>query len=343
MNNIQPSPQVVNIECAEDLREAVKGSDLDVVQLRAGRLQGSLTHVAIENLGMSLGRFAIDLRAHGLINQNKITLGMILSASGRVTHWGQDVHPGDLCVFPAGAYSDGIYGGGASYAAITMDTADLVSVLGGEERLADAAFWDNTGVWPTDPLVGEETRRCIVALISGSERRAASAQAIDFLRRSVIEAFTTSLVHLLPPDRRSRPCTGTRLVHEVDHYLNAAGERPVHISELCSVLKVSRRSLHRAFVDTLDVGPIGYLRRRRLSTIHAILKRSDPATTSIADVAFEHGFPEPGRFSGYYRSFFGETPSKTLRSALPTNTVDQGDGHRSSDLAQTAYEFNTSK
>src|SRR5262249_17043284 len=112
----------------------------------------------------------------------------------------------------------------------------------------------------------------------------------------------------------ARSYTGARLVTETEDFVDAAGGRPVHISELCSTLKISRRSLHRAFTDTLGMGPAAYLRRRRLSTIRSILSRRDTATISIGDLAFEYGFPETGRFAAYYRAHFGETPSETLRS-----------------------------
>jgi transcriptional regulator GlxA family with amidase domain len=117
----------------------------------------------------------------------------------------------------------------------------------------------------------------------------------------------------LPP-ASAESNTGARLVSETEDYVDAAGGRPVHISELCSALKVSRRSLHRAFADTLGMGPIAYLRSRRLSAIQSVLRRCDPLTISIGDLAFEYGFPEAGRFAAYYRDHFGETPSETLRS-----------------------------
>jgi AraC family ethanolamine operon transcriptional activator len=142
----------------------------------------------------------------------------------------------------------------------------------------------------------------------------ASPQALDFVRRSIIEAFAAGLINAAPSERFPVRMTAARIVREVEAYVDAAGDRAVHISELCDALKVSRRSLHRAFVETLNMGPVGYLRRRRLSTIQTILKRSDPAIR-IADIAFEHGFSEPSRFSAYYRAFFGVTPSDTRRSA----------------------------
>ena len=74
-----------------------------------------------------------------------------------------------------------------------------------------------------------------------------------------------------------------------------------------------RRTLHRAFSDRLGVGPIEYMKRKRLSVIHSILARSDPATTNVSDTAMEIGFFELGRFAKYYRKLFGENPSETLR------------------------------
>jgi AraC family ethanolamine operon transcriptional activator len=309
------SLQAVRIESSEDLRECTRGSDIEIVQLKAGKRQGSLTHLGIGNLAMTLGRFTLEVRARGVIHPDRVTIGMLLTSPGRVSHWGLDVQPGDLCIYPPGVDHDGIYGSGVTYAAVSMAPSELVSVLGCEGLLADPEFLSRRGVQLANPLIGEEIRRRLAGIIRNLERNtvAASTQAVDFLRRSIIEAFVTSFINALPPDRAPRFYTGARLVREVENYVDAAGGRPVHISELCSALRVSRRSLHRAFADTLNMGPVGYLRRRRLSAIQVILKRN--SAIPIANIAFEHGFSEPGRFAAYYRSLFGEMPSETRRSA----------------------------
>jgi AraC family ethanolamine operon transcriptional activator len=202
------------------------------------------------------------------------------------------------------------------YSPIAIDPSELAFLFGGEGGLADPAAWIKRGVRRADPLLTTEVSRRLAGIASNLQRNGATAstQALDFVRRSIIEGFAASLMNAMPADRFPVRMTGARLVREVEGYIDAAGDRPVHISELCNVLKVSRRSLHRAFADTLNMGPVGYLRRRRLSAIQTILKRTDPATVKIAEIAFEHGFPEPSRFSTYYRSFFGVTPSGTRRS-----------------------------
>ena len=98
----------------------------------------------------------------------------------------------------------------------------------------------------------------------------------------------------------------------VEEYLEEAGMRPVHISEICTALGVPRRSLHRAFNEVFGMGPVTFLRHKRLCAIHSILRESIPGTTTVATVAMQQGFYELGRFSQYYRAMFGEYPSQTL-------------------------------
>jgi AraC-like DNA-binding protein len=307
---------MARIESSHQLRECTKGSDVDIVQLKAGRQQGFVAHIAIDNLAMSVGRFTLDARARGLINPNKITLGMMLASPGRVSYWREDVRPGDVVITLPGAEIDAIYLSGAWYVTIAMTPSELTSALGGEDRLADRGCWNMRGVQHVDSLLGEEVRRRLASIILNLKRNIGTSapQAVDFLRRSVIEAFVTSSLSALPQDRAPSLSAGARLVNEVESYVDAADGKPVHISELCQALRVSRRTLHRAFLDTLNMGPVGYLRRRRLSAIQTALKRGDRATMPIADIALEYGFSDPGRFAAYYRSLFGESPSQTRHS-----------------------------
>jgi AraC-like DNA-binding protein len=315
--------EVVLITGPDDLRETVRGSNIENVQLKPGKLRGSIAHFGIGNLGISIGRYNAGIRATGALPSERVVLGTLLDCSGCVTHWWKDVRPGDVCVFPRGVEIDAIHCGGAAYLTVSIGLPELLSMLGGEDRLADPAFWNTKRVSSTHPLIRVDLLRRLAGIMSDVERKSTSPsdRSVDFLRRSIVEAFVVSLTSTLPPERGRSLYTGARLVSEAEDYVDAACERPVHISELCSALKVSRRSLHRAFSKMLGVGPEAYLRRRRLSAVQSVLSRSDPATISIGDVAFEYGFPEPGRFAAYYRAHFGETPSETCRSRSISITV----------------------
>jgi len=312
------SIETVDIKGPEDLREVTRGSDVEVTQLKPGKFQGSIRHIGIGNLEISLGQFNCETRMRGALQHDGVVLGTVLNSAGRVTLWGQDVLPGDVGVFPGGVEFDSIHSGGEAYLTVALDLPALSSMLGGENDMADPAFWNMKGLYHPDPHPGDAIRQRLKGIVSdvGRWTTAPTAQAADFLQRSIVEAFVMSVTSAMPTDRERPWHTGDRLLSETEDYVDAAGERPVHVSEICSALKVSRRSLHRAFADTLGVGHVAYLRRRRLSAIRSVLKRCNPSTISIGDLAFEYGFPEPGRFAAYYRAHFGETPSETCLSRM---------------------------
>lgn len=307
---------VVPINGPEDLRETTRGSNIEVIQLKPGKLQGSITHLEIGNLGISVGRFNSAIRMRGALHQDKIVLGTIIDSADRVTQWRQDVQPGDVGIFPAGVEFDAIHSGSAAYLVVSLGLAELSSILAGEDHLTDSAFLNRKRLCHTDPQIACEMLEQLTRVISDVKRKFAASpdQAGDFLKRSIIESFVAALVSSLPKDGERSFRTGARLVSEIEDYVDAVHGRPVHVSEICSALKVSRRTLHRAFADTLGIGPVAYLRHRRLSAIRSVLMRSDPATISIGDVAFEYGFSESSRFAAYYRAHFGEKPSDTFRS-----------------------------
>jgi AraC family ethanolamine operon transcriptional activator len=316
MHNTNWSIETVPINGPEDLREITRGSDVDVTQLKPGKLRGSIRHIGIGNLGMSVGRFSSGIRSKGPLHREKVVLGTHLVSAGRALHWWEETRPGDVRIFPPCVDLDAIYDRSAAYVAVSIALPELLLLVNGEDRLADPAFWNTRRLCHSDPRIGDEVGRRLNGIMRDVVRKATtpSAHSADFLRRTIIEAFVLSLMSGLQQDKSLH--TGARLVTEAEDYVDAATGRPVHISELCSALKVSRRSLHRAFSETLGIGPVAYLRRRRLSAIRSALKQCDPATISIGNMAFEFGFPESGRFAAYYRAHFGETPLETCLSRM---------------------------
>jgi hypothetical protein len=81
------SAEIVPINGPDDLRETTRGSDVEIVQLKPGKLLGSINHFGIGKLGISLGRFDSAIRMRGVLHQERIVLGTILDSTGRVTQW----------------------------------------------------------------------------------------------------------------------------------------------------------------------------------------------------------------------------------------------------------------
>jgi AraC family ethanolamine operon transcriptional activator len=140
-----------------------------------------------------------------------------------------------------------------------------------------------------------------------------TAEAAEFWKRAVIEAASANIVGV-PSERDGLLPSPLRVVRRVEDYLESRSTEPVHISEICCRLHLSRRTLHRAFHDALGIGPIAYLRCRRLCAVHTALRAPRDIRT-ISDIAMLYGFRTSGGFAGYCQQLFGEYPSDTRRSA----------------------------
>jgi len=310
----------------EGLHQAVQGSHVDVMQLRRGSLRGTLSHVGIGDFSLSIGSFNLGVRTQRTSSDEKLIVGMLLSAEDRVTHFAFDMRPADVLVIPPAVEHDGIFHGASSYAALRFDLSDVASMFAGEARLSDPATWREKNRYRADPAIATVTAGRLPQIVS----RLAQLQDVlteasaDFWKRAIVDCVTATIFRSLPPDGPGTLPSALRLVHNVEDYLADAGARPVHVSELCAAFRVSRRGLHRAFQDVFGIGPISFLRHKRLCAIHSVLRDSNPAAIRVAQVAIQHGFIELGRFSHYYHSLFGEYPSETLGAHRPRARREAG-------------------
>jgi len=97
-----------------------------------------------------------------------------------------------------------------------------------------------------------------------------------------------------------------------EDFLCANLETPVTRDRLAQASSVSMRTLSRAFLKRYGVGPIGFLKQRRLDAAYRVLLGAEPGSTRVTDIAMRYGFVHMGKFSIEYRQTFGELPSKTL-------------------------------
>jgi AraC-like DNA-binding protein len=90
-------------------------------------------------------------------------------------------------------------------------------------------------------------------------------------------------------------------------------DQKLSMPALCAELGVPARTLRMCCAEFLGVSPMRYLLLQRLNEARRALRRADPSTASVAEVARSHQFLELGRFAVTYRTTFGESPSATLQ------------------------------
>jgi AraC-like DNA-binding protein len=104
---------------------------------------------------------------------------------------------------------------------------------------------------------------------------------------------------------------GSRLVRRAIQFVEEHGSSALTTSDIAAGIGASIRALQAGFRKWRQVTPTEYLRTVRLQRVHAALLQANPSTT-VTDLALEHGFLHLGRFSQHYKRTFGESPAATL-------------------------------
>ena len=132
---------------------------------------------------------------------------------------------------------------------------------------------------------------------------------------SEIEAgLTARLAAALEPDSK-KSVDGERrslsLVRRVERFMWQNVEEPLTLDRICEEMGCRMRSLIYSFKDSFGVGPMTYLKIRRLNAARRKLKATR-GQVRIFDVAADFGFWHMGHFSADYKRMFGTTASETV-------------------------------
>jgi AraC-like DNA-binding protein len=109
------------------------------------------------------------------------------------------------------------------------------------------------------------------------------------------------------PERRP----GSRLVRRAVQFVEEHASSALTTSDIAAGIGASVRALQAGFCKWRRVTPSEYLRTVRLQRVRAALLQANPSTT-VTEVALDHGFFHLGRFSQHYKMAFGENPAATL-------------------------------
>jgi AraC-like DNA-binding protein len=131
----------------------------------------------------------------------------------------------------------------------------------------------------------------------------------QILLQALVACLDSNDVHEQRPSQRHHQ----KVMQRFHALLRANPSRPLYVLEIARAVGASVRSLSECCQEHIGIGPKKYLLLRRLHLAQRALLVADPQVTSVTDVATQYGFWQFGRFSGQYRSLFGELPSATLR------------------------------
>jgi AraC family transcriptional regulator, ethanolamine operon transcriptional activator len=289
----------------------------DYTQLSKGSFSGELTSVSYQNLQIfreSMNRAVDEIASAPL---DTYVIGLSTANEGNST-WGLlPVKPNSLITLDKN--SELIFR--------TANNSDITAAAIPAQRLeeyASSVEWIDlrkvmSTIKPVETISQNSARKLQSALVDGIRYMSDIHEDVDtdiVWHHFEDELMATCLQTLLEASDNKSPNYDHRIhryiVNRVrDATLSSSGY-PLTIGELCTELRISRRTLNFAFSRVLGITPVAYMRNIRLHRIRAEFKSSSHRVRSVADVASKWGFWHMSLFSRYYKELFGETPHETL-------------------------------
>lgn len=165
-----------------------------------------------------------------------------------------------------------------------------------------------------DGAAGTSWAAIVSYLLSNGAPNASPRLAAKFaprLEELVIEHLLVWQPNGIAERIASGPPLIPRHVRRAEELMHADTGAQLTLGEIARHAGVSVRSLSQGFQQFRGVTPMAMLRAIRLDKVRSELLNAR-AGASVTDVATRHGFTHLGRFAGFYRKRFGESPRRTL-------------------------------
>lgn len=313
--------EILPISGMETLQEGVKGATVEPVQLKPGRIEGSLAFAPTEAGTLTFGNVTGDIRLRGPLSADTVTVGILTQVSGRTTQWGAEMQSGDFGWFPPNVEHEAVYSATSTYLTIALPKSALERLCDRFEDPARRNFWSTGAMYRAPEDVTQNLlRRCQLAgeAMTAFPRLFSVREAREAMVEELLDYFATAfqgagaIVECGPDDCRAPHA----LVRRAEDYLQDRIDSLIQVRHLCTELGVSERTLRRAFIDAVGLPPSTFIRNLRMSRVRQELLHADKSRSTVGDIAMQHAFWELGRFASEYRTLFGEYLADTLSTPI---------------------------
>jgi AraC family ethanolamine operon transcriptional activator len=307
-------PVTVHSHDVDDLNHAVSGSELEVVQLKPGQLDTSLSQISVGDLSIDSGQCNQNLRVRGGLDPERYSLGMF--RPGTCPTWnGNRLDSADTILFEPGRELNGCTTTAYSWVSLVIPPDWMSSICSTAQSSNMLRFGAECRVLRPDPTKLSDLWRSVEPIFIPGSPGISTADRDSWLRTDVRNSLGAAFSSMDTPSvcAMSQSLAHFSVARRAERYMRERIAEPVCIDEVCVAVHVSRRYLEYAFNDAFGTSPSRYLRLLRLHEVRRRLKDLGHATT-VTNEAMRLGFTHLGQFSVQYRKAFGQSPSATLAS-----------------------------
>ena len=301
----------------DEYRKAVLPAELRLIVTGCGQFEAKLTQIKLGSLWMQRGHFSLPAIVHSSIPKDRRMFFLQFDIDqAPISHSGSEIAASEIICYPLG--SEHHYRASADYRCGGMSLS--------QESFAayEEAFLGHQRPPPTAIRV-VRPQPALMSQLLGLHKAVSdlAATAPDMLQhpgvgkaveqqlaRTMIACITDPGTEEMSRPRRLRQTIMSRF----ERLLCEQPDEKFYLSDVCSQIGASERTLRLHCQEQLGMSPNRYLWLRRMNQYASMtLAHADPAATTVTQVANEHGSAELGRFAVSYRKLFGELPSVTLR------------------------------
>jgi AraC-like DNA-binding protein len=297
-----------------------KQMDIDLLVTGHGQFRSRLTRVALHRLHLEAGEEMVSRIAFMSIRPDFVLVWWVIGQHGSLFWCGEPTSAGEIMTLGPGGRAHARTEGPSRWAGVWIAAADLANswrVLTGTPFKASVVG----GLWQPRPAPLRTLRTLHAAAIKMFESRpneSLTTSAIHGLEQQLIHALVKCLSdgtsHVARKGEVSKDCSSIMLRFE--EACATYADRTPPVVEICALLDIPARTLRRLCQQHIGMGPMVYLRLRRMNSVRRALSLACPADSTVAELARRHGFTELGRFAATYRKLFGELPSATLQQKV---------------------------
>ena len=287
--------------------------DVDLTITEEGQFRSRLTQIALRHLYLAAGQESLSRIAFMSMRLDLVLLWWPTGDHASQVWCGSPTLPGEMMTLGLGESLHARTKGPSRWAGLWISTADLASysqALTGKplEGMGGIRSWqpDHTAMHALSEL-----HAAAVNLFQSRPKEVLAAGAIRGLEQQLIHALVECLSGRTTQIQRVSNQHNNMMVR-FEAACRAHPQRKLTLLELCTVLDVPERSLRSCCEQHLGMGPMSYLRLRRMRLVRDALRSTHPAESQVAELAGRYGFTSMPRFTAIYRRMFGELPSVTL-------------------------------
>jgi AraC-like DNA-binding protein len=280
-------------------------------QLSPGKVHGSVVSCRQGAVSVTCTAAGGSFEMRGPVSTGNLVLSLSIESPTPMLQWMRPAQAGMAGVFLPDRAVDVISRGNVSFAVIDIPRDELENRARQLGIGIDSRRLAQSGILPGQIAAGLRARlsTLIAAMHQGRTPRLPPGYHLD----AMIVTAAVSLLGREASDGDPMQLHGYhRIVARARAYIDAHLDSPIAIDDLVAAAFASRRTLFRAFTETLGETPQSYILKLRLNRIRSDLATPREAMRTVTVVSNHWGIPELGRLASRYREQFGELPRDTL-------------------------------